>query len=91
MTGHLIPNLLAKDKLETEAPDLPLKATGSRAARKSGRRSTKTPLEVESGNVDAKPSDWTLDGNVPILTRAKVRRVKNENLCNKKVNSIIGL
>ncbi|KAM7537144.1 hypothetical protein Aperf_G00000063249 [Anoplocephala perfoliata] len=97
MTGHLIPNLLTKDTLEAEASDLPSKASATAEVRRSKRRSTKTPMEVESaGSGDAKPSDWTLDGNVPILTRAKIAAVKlmanwlvGLKLQNKQVAQII--
>ncbi|EUB60048.1 Sister chromatid cohesion protein PDS5 B [Echinococcus granulosus] len=89
MTGHLIPNLLTKDG-DTEA------STTSKAAKRSGRKQ-KAQTETENNSKeDAKPSDWTPDGNLPLLTRAKIAAVKlmanwlvGLKLQNKQVAQII--
>ncbi|VDO01631.1 unnamed protein product, partial [Rodentolepis nana] len=75
MTGHLIPNLLTKDELDTPASVGKSKATSTKAARKSGQKLNQ-PSTSKSSGEEAKASDWTLDGNVPILTRAKIAAVK---------------
>ena len=63
MTRHLIPNLLTKDEESA--------TTAPKSGRRSGRRS-KANEASSNVNGDALSSDWTLDGNVPLLTRAKV-------------------
>ncbi|VUZ49338.1 unnamed protein product [Hymenolepis diminuta] len=95
MTGHLIPSLLTKDELDTAAFDGKSKASSTKAARKSGRKSNQ-PSASKSGDEEANASDWTLDGNVPILTRAKIAAVKlmanwlvGLKLQNKQVAQII--
>lgn len=64
MTGHLIPNLLTKDG-DAEA------STTTKAAKRTGRRQ-KVQTATENNGKGAQPSDWTFDGNLPLLTRAKV-------------------
>ncbi|VDM31355.1 unnamed protein product [Hydatigera taeniaeformis] len=89
MTGHLIPNLLTKDG-DTETQ------TTTRTGKRGGRRQ-KAPIETENSSKEgAQPSDWTLDGNLSLLTRAKIAAVKlmanwlvGLKLQNKQVAQII--
>eukprot|EP00108_Taenia_solium_P010847 TsM_000254000 transcript=TsM_000254000 gene=TsM_000254000 len=89
MTGHLIPNLLTKDG-DTEA------STTTKAVKRGGRRQ-KAQTETESnGKEGSQPSDWTVDGNLSLLTRAKIAAVKlmanwlvGLKLQNKQVAQII--
>ncbi|KAL5111072.1 hypothetical protein TcWFU_010486 [Taenia crassiceps] len=88
MTGHLIPNLLTKDG-DTEAPT-------TKAARRGGRRQKARTVTEDDGKEGAQPSDWTVDGNLPLLTRAKIAAVKlmanwlvGLKLQNKQVAQII--
>ncbi|VDD81158.1 unnamed protein product [Mesocestoides corti] len=75
MTGHLIPNLITKDE------DKP---TPSSSTKRGGFRKRKKEKPDDTEDTTS-PSDWTLDGNVPLLTRAKA----GLKLQNKQVAQVI--